>query len=185
LAQRGLIFFCTVSFFLFSAICYVYAAQEAPVSLDYPSFEGDFYASGKVFFPPSSVKSERNIIVGLTDTSSEIPSKITILSKWPNGSIQSANIIFAANSASKKKYVVIFGEDVLRKKSFTQPAVLPTVSFSTAGAPKTVEEIDLNVGQINVRVDKSPDLFYYWHIVPVMILIGIAYYRSQRLNKDR
>jgi hypothetical protein len=159
---------------------YSFAAQEFHINFDYPSFEGDFYVSGKVSFPPSSVRSERNISVRVTDRGDEISTKIVISNTWPDGSVQGAQIIFAANSTTKYSYTLFFGEDVVRKKSFNETAVLPSISFSVGGAPMMVEQVDVSVGQINVMVDKSPSIYYYWNIIPIILLIVLTYYRSRK-----
>ncbi len=164
---------------LFVADC-SFASQELTINFEYPSFKGDFYVSGKVSFAPSSVRSERNISVRVMDKKDEVSAKIAVLNTWPDGSVQSAQIIFAANSATKYSYTLFFGEDVVRKKSFNETAVLPSISFSVGGAPMMVEQVDVSVGQINVMVDKSPSIYYYWNIIPIVLLIALAYYRSRK-----
>ena len=158
------------------------SGQEIPVRLDYPSFPGDFYASGNVSFPPGGLPSEHNVIIKTAESSREIPSGVKISKRWPDGSVQSAEITFPANSKTKEEYVLAYGADVARKKSFTETAVLPAVSFSVGGAPKRTEKLDMAVGQINVRVDKSPDLYYYWHLLPIILLIYFTCYRSRKTN---
>lgn len=158
-------------------------AEEIPLSFTYPSFTGDFYASGNIFFPPGVVESEENIMVKVPKLG-EAPAKITVLRRWPDGSVLNAEVIFVANTSRKQNYVVCYGQDIQRKKIIAETAVLPTVSFSVAGAPRISEKVNIDVGQINVRVDKSHDIYYYWHIIPIVILITLSYYRYRRIRKN-
>ena len=169
--------------FMISFPVLLLSGQEIPVRLDYPSFPGDFYASGNVSFPPGGLPSEYNVIVKTAESAREIPSGVKILKLWPDGSIQSAEITFPANSKIKEEYVLAYGNEIKRKKSFTEAAVLPAVSFFIGGAPKRTEKVDMDVGQINVRVDKSPNLYYYWHLLPIILLIYFTCYRSRKTKK--
>lgn len=161
----------------------LFAAQALLIDFTYPSFTGDFYVSGNVAFAPGIVKSEDDVIVKSHGTDEEIPTKITILQKWPDSSILSAEITFVANSARKESCELLYGPEIRRKKIFTETAVLPTISFSVGGLPKISEKVDIDVGQINVRVDKSHGLYYYWHAIPIVIFIALAFYRYRRTKK--
>ena len=179
---RSFLLFC-LFLFTVSFPAFLFSGQEILVRLDYPSFPGDFYASGNVSFPPGGLPSEYNVIVKAAESAREIPSGVKILKLWPDGSIQSAEITFPANSKTKEEYILAYGDEVKRKKSFTEAAVLPTVSFSVSGAPKRTEKVNMEVGQINVRVDKSPNLYYYWHLLPIILLIYFTCYRSRKTKK--
>lgn len=159
------------------------ASQDIPIFFNYPSFKGDFYVSGRVPFSPGAVKSKENIIVRSHKPEEEVPTKIEILRKWADGSVLSAEIIFVANVSGKWNYTLSCGDEIQRRKIFTETAVLPTISFSVGGAPKIFERVDIDVGAINVRIDKSHDIYYYWHIIPILILIALLYYRSKRTKK--
>ncbi|MGC8804376.1 MAG: hypothetical protein ACP5JO_04175 [Candidatus Ratteibacteria bacterium] len=144
-------------------------AEQIDINFEYPDIEGDFYLAGTVFFPPSSVMSVNNILVLDAGTKNEIASKITVQEKWPDDSIMSVEIIFPANSQKKTNYAIHYGSDIKRRKTFSEPAVLPTISFFPAGAGRPVENVDISVGQINVRVDKSTSIRYWWYIAPMGI----------------
>ncbi|MCM8758851.1 MAG: hypothetical protein NC906_03650 [Candidatus Omnitrophica bacterium] len=165
---------------LFLFIVFCYGSSQIDIEFEYPSISGDFYVAGTVFFPPSAVSTSDNIIVMDTETKSEIQSKITVQENWPDGSILSAEIIFPANRQKRTRYAIFYGEDVKRKKSFSESAVLPTVSFITPGAGKTIEDIDISVGEINVRVDRSASIRYWWYIIPAFILIFLTILRTLR-----
>lgn len=166
--------------FLFLSQGELYAAQDFSVYFTDPDFAGDFYLSGNIVFPPSAVKSEENVLVKFSESGEEVPSRVTVLRKWADGYLLRAEIIFAANSSLKRNYLISYGEDIKRRKVFYQTAVLPTVSFSVVGSPKTAENVNLDVGQINVRVDKSPKFYYYWHMAPIILIILFSYLRYRR-----
>lgn len=176
---KFLIFFIAVSL----SCSNLFAAQALLIDFTYPTFTGDFYVSGDVSFPPAAVKSEDNIIVKSRGWDKEVPTMIRILQTWPDGSILSAEITFVANSARKESYELLYGPEIRRKKIFTETAVLPTISFSVGGLPKISEKVDIDVGQINVRVDKSHEFYYYWHIIPIVIFIALTFYRYRRIKK--
>jgi hypothetical protein len=155
------------------------AAQELAVTLDYPSFRGDFYASGEVSFPPCAAPATANILVR-SASGDEPTARVTALEAWPDGSVLKAALLFSANAERKTDYRVVFGEDVTRRGSLDEPAVLPTVTFAVQGAPRNTEAMNVNVGELNVRVDRSPGLYYYWHILPIVVLLALTFYRSRR-----
>ncbi len=162
------------------AYVFIGRAEQIDINFEYPDIEGDFYLAGTVFFPPSSVMSVNNILILDTSTKKEIASKITVQERWPDDSIMSVEIIFPASSQKKTTYTIHYGSDIKRRKTFSEPAVLPTISFFPAGAGRPVENVDISVGQINVRVDKSTNIRYWWYIVPMAILLFLTVYRSVR-----
>lgn len=172
-------------FLFFSLTCFVSGSSQIKIDFDYPSINGDFYVSGNVFFPPSSVYDTSNIAVIDEKTKKEVPSKITVLEKWFDDSILSAEIIFSANQQRKTEYSILYGKDVKRKRSFSESAVLPTVSFITPGTGKTTENLDISVGQLNVRVDRSPSIRYWWYLGPMFVLIFLTLIRTRRTIKTQ
>jgi len=163
---------------------FLFSSEKIDISFEYPGLKGDFYVSGTIFLPPASIFSSDNISVMDTVTKKEVPSKITVSEKWPDGSILSAEIIFPANASKKTQYTIFYGNEVKRNKIFSEPAVLPTISFSTGSTGRTAENIDVSVGQINVRVDKSISVRYWWYVLPLMLLIFFTVYRSLTINRN-
>ncbi|MCM8830068.1 MAG: hypothetical protein NC824_03615, partial [Candidatus Omnitrophica bacterium] len=78
----------------------------------------------------------------------------------------------------KRNYIVTYGNDIKRRKKFTQTAVLPIINASIGKTPQTTESIDIPVGELLVKVDKSPDVRYYWYIIPLCILIFLTLHRT-------
>lgn len=161
----------------------IYAAQKFSINLTYPSFTGDLYASGVIYFPPGAVKSEENIAVKVATSGEEVSTFIKALEKWPDGSLLNVEVMFAINSSQRKEYLFVYGDGVKRKRRFSKTAVLPTVSFSIAGLPKMSEKMDVNVGEINVTVDKSPNIRYYAYAVPIVVIILLTYLRFLRTRR--
>ena len=108
---------------------------------------------------------------------------MVVIQNWPDGSVLNADIMFPVNSEKRHIYLISYGPEIRRKKSFPEPAVLPVVTFAVAGAPKQSEDINLEVGQINVRVDKSVGVRYYWNIVPLVLLLSLTWYRTKKVNQ--
>lgn len=161
----------------------LFAAQRLELYLDYPLFDGDFYAEGIVSFPPLAVSGADNLAVYAAD-GSEIASKVMVLNSWGNGSVQKAQIIFPANAARRQKYALGFGEEIRRQKGFEQTAVLPTVPFYALGAPRAAENVNLNIGTINVLVDRSPGINYFWHIIPIAFLVWLTWHRARKIEGE-
>ncbi|MDQ7821286.1 MAG: hypothetical protein RDV48_00690 [Candidatus Eremiobacteraeota bacterium] len=160
-------------------------AAELGIDFTWPSYPGDFYASGTVSFPPGAVKTPRNITVFGSGGSGEQPVKVSGEETWPDGSLLSCEVTFAANSGRKESYVLRFGPEVRGTRVLTETAVLPTISFFTGGAPRTSENVNMDVGQLNVMVDRSPAVFYYWHVIPIMLLTVIVVIRGRRAGRPR
>ncbi len=161
-----------------------YAAERSPIDFDYPAFTGDFYVSGTVYMPPGAVPTDRNVRVE-TSGRLERATFIKILERWPDGSLMSVEIMFAANSGRRTEYFLHYGENVTRRRILTKTAVLPTVSFSTVGLPRTSERVDVDVGEINVTVDRSPAIYYYAYAVPLIGLLLVTFVRSRRAGWRR
>jgi len=171
-------------FLLFLFKCnFLFCSEKIDISFEYPDIKGDFYVAGTVFFPPSSILSSDNIAVMDTATKKEVPSRITVSEKWPDSSILSAEIIFPANTGKKTAYAIFYGKEIKRGKIFSEPAVLPTVAFFTGSTGRTAENIDVSVGQINVRVDKSISIRYWWYVLPLMVLIFFTVCRSLTISR--
>ena len=160
------------------------AAQEFAIQFEYPTFSGDFYLSGTVSFPPGNVRSEDQIAVFAATPPGEVQSKIQAITRWPNGAILKASVLFPANESRPSAYTLRFGEDVLRRSSFSEAAVLPAVSFAVGGVAKAVEAMDVNVGQINVRVDRSSAFHYYWHGFPITLILALTWWRTRRTRQN-
>lgn len=159
------------------------AAQEFAIQFEYPSFRGDFYLGGTVSFPPGNVRTEDQIAVFSATPPGEVPSKIEAVTRWPDGAILKASVLFPANEARPTAYTLRFGEDVRRRSVISEAAVLPAVSFAVGGAARAVEAMDVNVGQINVRVDRSSSLFYYWHALPIALVLALTWWRARRTRQ--
>lgn len=157
------------------------AAQELPIDFVYPSYQGDFYVTGKPALPPGAAAGENNIIVFSKETGIEVDTRIVPQGRWPDGSLSGAQVTFAANASRPAQYVLRYGPDVRRKKIINETAVLPTVAFALAGAPRQSQTMNVPVGQINVRVDKSPDIAYYWYAFPLLLLLWASFRRSRRV----
>ncbi|MCX8083209.1 MAG: hypothetical protein N3D17_07485 [bacterium] len=164
--------------FFLTGISLTIAGENLYVDFSYPAVKGDFYISGKMSFPPGTVNSEDNICVIDINTKEEISSKITITDNWPDGSVLEAEILFPANTGKQRRYVISYGSDVKRRKKFSQTAVLPIISASIGKTPQTSETIDIPVGELLVKVDKSPDVRYYWYVVPMGLIIFLTLYRA-------
>ena len=159
------------------------AAQEFAIQFEYPGFRGDFYLGGTVSFPPGNVRTEDQIAVFSATPPGEVPSKIVAVTRWPDGAILKANVLFPANEDRPTSYTLRFGEDIRRRRVISEAAVLPAVSFAIGGAAQTVEAMDVNVGQINVRVDRSSSLFYYWHALHIALILALTWWRARRVRQ--
>lgn len=161
----------------------VRAYQEIQIVFEYPSFIGDFYVSGTVALPPGALRDVDNLAIYSASPDKEVQSKIIIASRWPDGSILKARLLFPANIQRPNTYQVRYGDDIRHRNSFEEAAVLPTVSFAVGGAAQIRENMDVSVGQINVRVDRSPQVYYYWHLIPITLIIILIWFRARRARR--
>lgn len=159
------------------------AYQEIPITFEYPAFAGDFYVSGTVALPPGALREADNLAVYSSQPDKEVQSKIDITSRWPDGSVLKARVLFPANIQRQTAYQVRYGDEIRHRNSFAEAAVLPTVSFAVGGAAQIRENMDVSVGQINVRVDRSPQIYYYWHLIPIALIIIWAWFRARRARR--
>lgn len=165
-----------IIFLLMCSFCL--SSERLTINFLYPSLSGDFYVNGKVSFPPSSVLTEDNITVTDFNTGEEIPTKITVLERWPDNSILEIEILFPANTNKQRRYILNYGDDIKRKKKITQTSVLPIINASIGKTPQPTESINIDVGELLVKVDKSSDIRYYWYILPILFLISLTIYRT-------
>ncbi|GEM_PF-1059597 len=156
--------------------------ERTAIDFTYPSISVEFYVSGAVTFPPGLVKMKQNIQV-LKDGLEEVPIKLTIQESWPDGSILNAEVIFVASTSRRASYLLCYGDDVKGIRRMEKTAVLPTIAFSVGGAPRTEEKVNVDVGTLNVIVDRSPPLYYYWHIIPITLIIVMVIIRARRTGK--
>jgi len=159
------------------------AAERSSIDFTYPSFEGDFYVSGTLSFAPGAVAGPAHLQVRTVSPAQEVPAKKRALETWPDGSILTMEVTFEANASRRGEYYVSYGDDVRADRTITETAVLPSVPFSAGGAPRTAENVNMDVGQLNVTVDRSPGIFYYWHLVPIVLLTALALMRARRVGK--
>lgn len=156
------------------------AVETWGIDFEYPLFQGDFYVAGTVSFPPGTVRSAEQLRVQSSESGEEMATCIKGIQTWPDGSLRKVEIIFPANNTRPMEHVLVFGEEIKRSRVFTEPAVLPTIAFAVSGAPRAAETMDISVGAINIRVDRSPRIYYYWHLVPIILLIFLTGYRTRR-----
>jgi hypothetical protein len=161
-----------------------FSFEKQEINFFYPDYNGDFYVTGSVSFPPSAVPSINNIVIR-DSKNSEIPAKIESLNKWPDNSVMSAQITFSVNRSYKDKYIIEYGGDIIRKNIFTTTAVMPNIQFSISGAPINSEKIDESLGTLNVAFDKNPDTYDYRYILAIVLLLSISFYRAIKVRKKQ
>ena len=62
-------------------------------------------------------------------------------------------------------------------------AGLPTLEFSLVendGSATT--DINLPVGELMVRVEEHPELYYYWYLIPIGAILGLLIWRKVHLR---
>jgi hypothetical protein len=159
------------------------AFEELSIDFNYPAFRGDFYVCGSVTFPPGAVASPENLRVSTVSPAREVAAKKRVTDTWPDGSVLSMEVTFEANGERRREYRIAYGPDVKGKKIIAEAAVLPSIPFSLGGAPLTTENVNLDVGQLNVTVDRSPGIHYYWHMIPIVFISALAVIRSRRAGR--
>jgi len=153
-------------------------SEQASIQFDAPLPQGRCVALGTVEFPVGALRSSDSIRV--LSGALEVPAAMVASDSWPDGSIMSVDLAFPVEDATQP-YSVQWGAQ--RRNAvyeFTPRSNLKTVSFSTG--PSAGPSLDVQVGQLTVRVDKHPGLYYYWYLVPIAAILAALIYRKARLR---
>lgn len=157
----------------------VHAAERRFLDIERPQKPGSCLVSGTVFFNPGKLSSADSIRILETPDLLEIGLKVLFFEKWPGGNfIMSADIAFVTTDKAlrTKSFILEWGMGK-REKSAEVDRSLPEVHFNL-GREAAADNVQLPVGTLTVKVRKHPELFYYWYLLPIGIILGLLIWRK-------
>jgi hypothetical protein len=114
----------------------------------------------------------------------EVPAAVTGAVPWPDGSVMAANLAFPAEDVQVRngQFWVVWGETPrARTFQFSASSQGRTVPF-VIGAPPPAPVLDMQAGQLVVRLDKHPEYFYYWYLIPIGAILALLIYRKVQMR---
>ncbi len=141
-----------------------------------------YKAVGLVPFPPEVISSTANLRIINALSNREVPSFIIEESRWPDNSLMLVKIGFVVESEGwqTQQYWLEWGKEISR--SSARARELPETTFHLVeGLPDEAEDI-INVGTMIIKVEQQAAVRYYWHLVPITVLLSIVIWRKVRLT---
>jgi len=121
----------------------------------------------------------------------EVPLAVLETSRWPDGSLMIARVAFpAAASAGAGRTLWIAWDGPARARNFIPDSNAPRAAFSVGPEQESSETrasqssivMAAPVGQMMARLDRHPELYYYWHLIPIAAILGLLIYRKVRMG---
>ena len=116
----------------------------------------------------------------------EVPIRVTGEVPYPDGSLMFVDISFPVTLAEVRSHRYWLASAPRGRASEYQPEAgveLPVLTFvlreESAAAPPS---IDMPVGEMMVRVDQHPGLYYYWYLVPMGAILTLLIWRKVHLR---
>ena len=114
----------------------------------------------------------------------EVPFAVLGEARWPDGSLMAVELCFplAAEDVADTRYW-LEPADSTSPKWYTGPRDLPRLRFRlNESAQEAPVDVGVDVGEMMVRVDQRPELYYYWYLIPIGAILGLLIWRKVRLR---
>jgi hypothetical protein len=139
----------------------------------------------RILEEPSEVP-DPSVRRGADSGSREVPIQVTGEVAYPDGSLMFVDVCFPVTLAEARshRYWLVAAPEGRAKEYQPEPgASLPVITFvlpeESGSAPPA---IDMTVGQMMVRVDQHPGLYYYWYLVPLVGILAVLVWRKVHLR---
>ena len=170
---------CTLIYVCCFSAGVVHAAERRFLDIERPPKPGRCLVSGTVFFNPGKLASADSIRILETPDLMNIGLEVLFSEEWPGGNgIMSADIAFVItdDALRTKSFILEWGMEK-RVKNAEVDRTLPEVHFNL-GREVSADNVQLPVGTLTVKVRKHPELFYYWYLLPIGIILGLLIWRK-------
>ena len=157
----------------------VHAAERRFLDIERPQKPGSYLVSGTVFFNPGKLASTDSIRLLETPDLKDVGLSVLFSEEWPGGNgIMSADLAFVTTDEAlrTKSFILEWGMGK-REKNAAVDRSLPEVHFNL-GREAAAGNVQLPVGTLTVKVRKHPELFYYWYLLPIGIILGLLIWRK-------
>jgi hypothetical protein len=112
----------------------------------------------------------------------EVASAVRVVSSWPDGSVQLAEVALAVPAgAAPRHFWAEWGPGISR--ALPAPAALPGAEASLAEGEVPLVLPDTELGTMLIRVEPHADLWYWGWIVPIAAVLGLMGWRRARLAR--
>ncbi len=162
-------------------------AARTLIEVEAPATGGKYLATGTVELAPGVVTDLKQFrIVSPSDEPGGQVVPFAVLSevRWPDGSLMAVQLAFpvtAKDVAERRYWLESAGSGP--PEQYTGPRDLPVLRFRLSESSEPVRvHLDMDVGQLMVRVDQHPELYYYWYLIPIACILGLLIWRKVHLQ---
>jgi len=137
-------------------------------------------------FAPDALPSAANLRVVEARAGAEVPAAVRVLSSWPDGSVQLAEVAFAIPAGTAPRYFWAEAGPGTTRAAAPPPAAAgdpPPAEVPLAEGEVPLEMPDTEVGTMLIRVEPHPDLWYWSYLVPIGAVLGLLGWRKARLGR--
>lgn len=161
----------------------LFCLERKPIVFSLPEGKNEFFVKGEVAFLPSSLKSKDSLHI-VDSNKNEINKYILKETLWFDNSVMLLEIGFYGKKNMERSLFIEWGKEIKSSNKQLTQKDIKSVEFKifdfTADIviPKSV-----NVGTMIVQVDKRADIYYYWYLIPIFIILGLLFYRKFKMRK--
>ena len=139
-------------------------------------------ARGALAFAPDALATAANLRVVEARTGTEVPAAVRVLSSWPDGSVQLAEITLRVPAAPGPRWFwAESGPEVAR--TLPAPPDPPGEGIDLSEGEVPLEIPDTAVGTMLIRVEPHADWYYWGYLLPIGAILGILGWRRARLGR--
>lgn len=152
--------------------------------------EDTWLIQGALSFVPGVVTSPDQFRIVEEPGSREVPVAVVGEVPYPDGSLMFVEICFPLTleqARSKQYWLTADPEGRSLHYDYDPEGGLPTLEFSLREVGEQSGEpvgpsLDMTVGELMVRVDQHPELYYYWYLIPIAGILGLLIWRKVHLR---
>ena len=158
----------------------LFCLERKPIVFSLPEGKEEFFVKGEVAFPPSSLKSKNNFrIIGADKKETE--KYIIKENLWFDNSIMLLEVGFLGKKAQERSLFIEWGKEVKSTSTIEAKKDIKSVEFKIFDSSSDITiQKSVNVGTMMVQVDTRADIYYYWYLVPILIILGLLFYRKYK-----
>ncbi len=154
------------------------AAERRLLTIEDPPSPGTYRVVGTFYFNPGMLDSPDQVRVFSLSETSAVDLFLLDSETWPGDGVMCVTVGFVAtrDDLLDRPYSVEWGgaRQTLANKTH---AGLPTLRMEMETTPAG-DRSGLPVGTMVVKVRKHPEIYYYWYLIPIAIVVLVLVYRK-------